>query len=211
MKFELCQSALVHRSRLIAMGYRTLNEIASSPTADLSRDLGCGMDEANSLKLVATSTMAGECIFTTLNQYRADSSRIVSTGFPQLDCLLGGGMRPGTCTELYGPIGSGKTQICFHAAALAVLPVINDAFPSGDLSSEVLFIDTEGTFVGERIAQIILDNYPNLEHMDEDRAGVMLEMFLTRIHYLPVLGFHDFSRLILGGKLDTVLSERSRV
>lgn len=38
---------------------------------------------------------------------------IISTGSLSLDRLLGGGIRTGLLTDIYGPSGTGKSQLCF--------------------------------------------------------------------------------------------------
>ena len=68
---------------------------------------------------------------------------MISTGSETLDTLLGGGVRSGMITDIYGESGSGKTQLCFTLA-------VNCAKNSG----RVLFVDTAGTFRPERIMEI---------------------------------------------------------
>lgn len=76
----------------------------------------------------------------------------VSTGSKALDALLGGGIRTGMLTDVYGPAGSGKSQLCFTLCANCARE-----------KNRVLFIDTSGTFRPERISEIagtreVLDN-----------------------------------------------------
>ena len=68
---------------------------------------------------------------------------MISSGSKTLDTLLGGGIRDGMITDVYGESGSGKTQLCF---TLAVNCVKN--------GGKVLFVDTAGTFRPERIVEI---------------------------------------------------------
>ena len=65
------------------------------------------------------------------------------TGSKALDALLGGGVRTGMLTDVYGPEGSGKSQLCFTLCANCA----RQGF-------RVLFIDTAGTFRPERISEI---------------------------------------------------------
>ncbi|MDD5112109.1 MAG: DNA repair and recombination protein RadB [Candidatus Altiarchaeota archaeon] len=58
------------------------------------------------------------------------------------DDFLGGGLLPGVLTHLYGPPGSGKTNLALMATANAVG------------KGKVLYIDSEGGFSVERIKQI---------------------------------------------------------
>jgi DNA repair protein RadA len=72
-----------------------------------------------------------------------------TTGSQELDRILGGGVETGAITELIGEFGSGKTQICFTLAVTAQQPV-----EEGGYGGNVCVIDTEGTFMPERIMQI---------------------------------------------------------
>jgi len=67
----------------------------------------------------------------------------ISTGNEDFDEWLNGGYESDIITTIYGPAGSGKTNFCvLAAAALAVK------------GKKVIFIDTEGGFSVERLAQI---------------------------------------------------------
>jgi RecA/RadA recombinase len=67
----------------------------------------------------------------------------IPTGSKAIDALLGGGVRTGMITDIYGESGSGKSQLCFTLCANCV----KDA-------ASILFIDTSGTFRPERIMEI---------------------------------------------------------
>jgi RecA/RadA recombinase len=67
----------------------------------------------------------------------------IPTGSKAIDALLGGGVRTGMITDIYGESGSGKSQLCFTLCANCV----KDA-------ASTLFIDTAGTFRPERIMEI---------------------------------------------------------
>ncbi len=74
---------------------------------------------------------------------------MLSTGAPNLDELLGGGLRPPLVLELAGPPASGKTQLCHQLAVMVQLPR-----EKGGLAGKALYIDTEGTFRPERLASM---------------------------------------------------------
>ncbi len=48
------------------------------------------------------------------------AQEVVSAGIPELDSMLGGGLRSGTSTLLKGPLGSGKQNIMLHMASEAL-------------------------------------------------------------------------------------------
>lgn len=67
----------------------------------------------------------------------------IQTGSKSLDALLGGGIRTGMITDVYGESGSGKSQFCFSLCANCT-----------KAGFRVFFIDTAGTFRPERISEI---------------------------------------------------------
>jgi RecA/RadA recombinase len=71
---------------------------------------------------------------------------IISTGSLSLDRLLGGGIRTGLVTDIYGPSGTGKSQLCFSLC-------VNSAKYLKQ-KEMILFIDTVGTFRPERVSEI---------------------------------------------------------
>lgn len=68
---------------------------------------------------------------------------MISTGSAAIDSLLGGGVRAGMVTDIYGESGSGKSQLCFTLCANCVKD-----------GGRAVFIDTAGTFRPERIVEI---------------------------------------------------------
>jgi DNA repair protein RadB len=77
----------------------------------------------------------------------------VSTGSAELDRSLEGGYEKEIITAIYGPAGSGKTNLCLLCAA------------SIARRKKVIFIDTEGNFSIERLKQIAPDYEQVLEHI----------------------------------------------
>lgn len=67
----------------------------------------------------------------------------ISTGSKAIDALLGGGVRAGMLTDVYGESGSGKSQLCFTLCANCV-----------ESGGRAMFVDTAGTFRPERIVEI---------------------------------------------------------
>ena len=72
-----------------------------------------------------------------------------STGSKNLDKLLGGGIETQAITEFIGEFGTGKTQICLTLSVIAQLPP-----EKGGLNGNVVYMDTEGTFIPERVFEI---------------------------------------------------------
>ncbi|MFB6153445.1 MAG: DNA repair and recombination protein RadB [Halodesulfurarchaeum sp.] len=76
---------------------------------------------------------------------------VVPTGCDGLDSLLGGGFDRGTVTQLYGPPGSGKTNVGLSAAVETV-----------SAGGTTLFIDTEGLSL-ERFEQVLSGRVDDVE------------------------------------------------
>ncbi|KAF4669796.1 recombinase rad51 [Perkinsus olseni] len=68
---------------------------------------------------------------------------------PSIDALLQGGVETGSITEIFGESRSGKSQFCHALCVAAQLPV-----SQGGAAGRSLYIDTEGTFRPERLADM---------------------------------------------------------
>jgi DNA repair protein RadA len=73
----------------------------------------------------------------------------IRTGSNDLDKLLYGGIETMSLTEFYGAFGSGKSQLCHTLCVNTTLPIVHKGADSSSI-----YIDTEGTFRPERIAEI---------------------------------------------------------
>ena len=67
----------------------------------------------------------------------------ISTGCAAFDGLLDGGFDEGLLFDIFGPAGSGKSQLCFTLCANCARK-----------KEPVVFIDTSGTFRPERVTEI---------------------------------------------------------
>ncbi|MFQ5969275.1 MAG: recombinase RecA [Nitrososphaerales archaeon] len=90
---------------------------------------------------------------------------VINTSSGALDKLLGGGIRVGMLTDIFGASASGKTQLCFQLC-------VNCAKPKNrrGLNANVLFIDAMNTFRPERIVQIA--KYEGLDNKLLDKIYV---------------------------------------
>jgi RecA/RadA recombinase len=96
---------------------------------------------------------------------------IITTGSDRLDRVLGGGIRVGMLTDVYGESGSGKSQFCFMLCA-------NYKENKNSDQEKVVFIDTAGCFRPERI-----------QEMSENLVGK--ESVLERILFVRALNIFD--------------------
>ena len=79
----------------------------------------------------------------------------VRANLSALDDALGGGVPTGSISELVGPAGAGKTQMCLTLAAAVAAPK-----ESGGLGAGVVYVDTEQKFSGVRLAEIAAAKFP---------------------------------------------------
>ena len=73
----------------------------------------------------------------------------ITTGSKELDNLLGGGFESNSITEIFGEFRTGKTQICHTLCVTCQLPKEN-----GGGAGKAIYIDTEGTFIPEKLIPI---------------------------------------------------------
>jgi len=69
---------------------------------------------------------------------------MITTGFGKLDELLGGGIRGGVITDIFGSSGSGKTQL--------LLQICVNSLVHGGM---ILYQDTTGSFRPERLVELL--------------------------------------------------------
>ena len=111
---------------------------SSTSTDNISEDLA-SRTVTNSIKTTAKDLLVK---YTTKN-------RPIITFCKSLDAILGGGVQIGQITEFCGVPGIGKTQL---AIQLALNVQIAELF--GGNSGESVYIDTEGSFMPERAAEM---------------------------------------------------------
>jgi len=85
---------------------------------------------------------------------------MITTGFGMLDELLGGGIRGGLITDIFGTSGSGKTQLVLQICANSLA---NDGM--------ILYQDTTGSFRPERLVGLLKAKEMNLQLLDKVVVG----------------------------------------
>jgi len=136
-------------AKLRKAGLSTYESIAVTPSREIEELTGMGADTAQKvMQLARVKVDLGFIPATQVLEKRMHMLRC-NTGSPDLNRILGGGIETDAITELIGEFGSGKTQICLTLSVLAQMPI-----DQGGFASKVCVIDTEGTFLPERIKQI---------------------------------------------------------
>jgi len=136
-------------SKLRAAGFTTIEALAVTPPMEIAEKTNIGLTTVLKIQESARKMLAAD--FKTAQEYYEwrKSMRRCTTGSKKLDEILGGGVETQAITELIGEYGSGKTQLCMMLSVTAQLP-----YERGGLEGKVAFIDTEGTFMPERVYQI---------------------------------------------------------
>lgn len=114
----------------------------------------------------------------------------ISTGCESLDKLLDGGVETNSITEFIGEFGVGKTQICHQLAIMVQL-----SRKDGGLDGRAVYIDSEGTFRPERIAEIA------------ERRGLNVEKILENIIYARA--YNSDHQMLLIKELFKMVEEES--
>eukprot|EP00913_Durusdinium_trenchii_P033962 g31790.t1 len=163
---------------LLDHGIHCVETIAFMPQRKLCEVKGIGEQKAARIYAAAKQLVSAAEML----QLRRNMVQI-TTGSAKLDHLLKGGI-----TEVFGEFRCGKTQLCHTLCVACQLPI-----SKGGGESKALYIDTEGTFRPERLADIarryglneedVLENVTyarayNAEHQDRllvEAASVFCE------------------------------------
>ncbi len=156
-------------SKLRSAGLTTIEAIAVTPPREIAEKTGIGFNTV--INIVAAARKSACVDFITAEELWIKRQNMLkcSTGSKSLDELLGGGIETQAMTELIGEYAVGKTQICLMLSVMVQLPL-----DRGGLDGNVVYIDTEGTFMPERIFEIAsasgLDPHETLKNIFLARA-----------------------------------------
>jgi len=115
---------------------------------------------------------------------------MISTGIKKLDNYLGGGIKGGMITDIFGATGTGKTQLTMQISINSLLD-----------GNQVLFQDTTGQFRPERMLELI--KIRNLETNLLDRVKVgRITNSSEQIQFLSKIKEQDFSLVVIDNVTD---------
>ncbi|XP_010264171.1 PREDICTED: DNA repair protein RAD51 homolog 3 isoform X4 [Nelumbo nucifera] len=207
------------RGKLIAAGYTTLSSLSSVSAPDLARDLNISEHEA--IEILKVSSQSSKKIdgchaIVTGAQtawdmlYEEEFMTRITTSCADLDNILGGGISCKEVTEIGGVPGIGKTQLGIQLAVNVQIPI-----DYGGLGGKAVYIDTEGSFMVERVFQVaeacIEDmpyNYPQKDFQAR-KNKMQPENFLANIFYFRVCSYTEQIALI--NYLDKFVAENKDV
>ncbi|KAI8915265.1 RAD51-like protein c-like protein [Powellomyces hirtus] len=192
------------RTRLHNAGYRTTADLKDVAADSLAQQLKVSIDQAMSvLKQLKRDPLVSVSALTALTRERQRS--FVTTSCKAFDEMLGGsGVPAGRVTEICGAPGMGKTQIgmqlCVNAQILS---------SQGGEHGEAIYIDTEGSFIVERVVEIAEATLKALNAGKDSQDSQTIEQFLSRIHVFRIHSYVEQVALI--NQLDDFLTEHPKV
>ena len=194
----------MQRKKLISAGFLTVEDVIELKPSELSKELSVTKEEALDLLRVvkdetkkATGPAASQSI-TALEMLKDEQSQqCIITFSEQLDRLLGGGVPLTKITEFSGAPGVGKTQVSMQLSVDVSIP---ECF--GGLGSEAVYIDTEGSFMVDRvmdIAKATVAHCKDIAQAERNQEQVQrmktytAESVLDGVHYFRC---HDYVELV---------------
>ncbi|KAI9670026.1 MAG: Meiotic recombination protein dmc1 [Alyxoria varia] len=155
-------------TKLKANGYFTIASIHAATRRTLLKIKGFSEVKVEKVKEAVQKCLPTANGFMTAQELGQQRKRVakISTGSKQFDSILGGGFQTMSISEVFGEFRCGKTQLSHTMSVIAQLPK-----EMGGANGKVAYIDTEGTFRPERIAQIA------------ERFGVDADQALDNIDY----------------------------
>ena len=123
---------------------------------------------------------------------------MISTGLKKLDQLLGGGIKEGLITDVYGSNGMGKTQLALQIS----LNVLKNG-------GQVLFQDTTNEFRPERLVEMMRKQEISSALLEKIKVGLITNT-TQQIQYLSKISIKNFSLIIIDNVSDLFSFEYSK-
>jgi len=177
--------------KLREAGYQTIESIAVATVAELREAAEIG--EAQAKKIISAAREATEIgLFVTADKVleRREKIGLITTGSPQFDDLLGGGVETQAVTEAFGEFGSGKTQLAHQLCVNVQLPLEQKG-----LEAKAIYVDTENTFRPERIRDMALG-------MGLDPVKVLQNIYYIR-------SYNTDQQLLIAEKVEDMVDEKN--
>ncbi|XP_072272571.1 DNA repair protein RAD51 homolog 3 isoform X2 [Pyxicephalus adspersus] len=188
------------RARLVAAGFHTLHDVIDFSGSEVSREAGISEESAKEALNIfkrqgSNSQILKHTALELLEQEQAQGSII--TFCSALDEILEGGVPLGKVTEICGPPGVGKTQLCMQLAVDVQIP---ECFGGND--GETVYMDTESSFRVERLVDIanacvLHCSLITQAHQEEDHRlamqGFTVNKILSQMYYFSC---QDYIELI---------------
>ncbi|XP_069581936.1 DNA repair protein RAD51 homolog 3 [Brachyistius frenatus] len=199
--------------KLVGAGFQFTADLLHLKPPQLSKD--AGLSEQEALEVLQTVGRDGgggaSASMTALELLQKEEEfRSIVTFSSQLDAALGGGVPVGKTTEICGAPGVGKTQLCLQLAVDVQVP---QCF--GGVEGQVFYVDTEGSFLLQRVVDIAaaaVRHCSLLAEDDEQRDAVTTFTVETILSNIFLVRCRDYVELLAElHLLPDFLSEHPRV
>ena len=115
---------------------------------------------------------------------------MIRTGLAKLDEILGGGLQSGTITDIFGPSGTGKTQLTLQI----MLNSISEDNP-------IFYQDTTGNFRPERLLEMAKPKGIDLKFLDKINVGRITNV-TEQQNSLTKIAESNFSLIVIDNVTD---------
>lgn len=186
--------------RLLNAGFHSSEELLKLKPLQLSKEGSLSLKEALEVQQILTRGVdppgeegGGGGGLTALELLQQEERRIV-TFSSQLDAVLGGGVPLGRTCEVCGAPGVGKTQLCLQLCIDVQIP---ECF--GGLGGQAVFVDTEGSFVVQRVMDLAhaAVQHCSLQDHDSEQQDAMKDFTMeTILDHLYLIRCHDYVELL---------------
>ncbi|KAG1657551.1 hypothetical protein FOA52_005437 [Chlamydomonas sp. UWO 241] len=162
---------------LLASNLSTARDVLLLSLVDLVELLNITRTQAVTLQHTVSAHVCPA--FTSALDLTQQASVVLPMGLPTMDACLRRGVPAGSVTELVGPAGVGKSQMCFQLALLCTAPV-----EAGGLGATVMFVDTERKFSSGRFAEMAKARFPAVLGPGAPHGLAALSATMTRVMIL---------------------------
>ncbi|CAN6465315.1 unnamed protein product [Victoria cruziana] len=141
-----------------------------------------------------------------------ETCRHITTCCEEFDKILGGGIHCKELTEIGGVPGIGKTQLGMQLSINVQIPV-----KYGGLGGKAIYIDTEGSFMTERVHQIADACINDIgygaavqrEHFQPSEERIDVNFFLENILYFRICSYTE--QIAVVNNLDNFIAAQDNV
>ncbi|KAJ1553284.1 hypothetical protein HK405_008392 [Cladochytrium tenue] len=153
--------------RVIQAGVRSVDQVGPQTLSHLKNLVA---DRVGCLSLSAADACIAE----------ARAQKVLTSGCPGVDRLLGAGFTSGDIVEFAGPPATGKTQLSYFAIVSAL---------ATRASATALFFDSGGSFCADRIGQLFAESDRFAKYRGE---GMTATSILSRVRCAQCFDAFDF-------------------
>ncbi|XP_036961162.1 DNA repair protein RAD51 homolog 3 isoform X2 [Acanthopagrus latus] len=189
--------------KLVSAGFRFTSDLRGLEPLQLSKEASlCQLEALEVLQAVRRVGGGDEggggtsASLTALEllQKEDEELRSIVTFSSQLDAALGGGLPVGKMIEICGAPGVGKTQLCLQLAVDVQVPPC-----FGGVGGQMVYIDTEGSFLLQRVVDIATAGVRHCSLLaEDDEQRVAMETFTveTILSNMFLVRCHDYVELL---------------